>query len=248
MTHPSVIIFAFFNEGASHHPESAPAYAAMASALRSRNTGRLVSWASNRVNASIGWSRGLPDLNLHLADVVSFNWYPGWYECHVPGALHPPTPAGPNCLPPTPEKWWQDKAEWAANAWPQKPFLISETGAAGIAGWHNGTAIQDFALHCVWPGRDEPCWSEEFQRVIVASDVAAVTRPQQPAAAIIAGISIWQFADSQDNRGNCTSAAECNRLDTYRPHALNSKGMLTGWRQPKESYHAVSALFTKATE
>jgi beta-glucuronidase len=250
--HPCVVIFAFFNEGQSHHPGSTPAYAAMASALRSRDSTRLITWASNRVNASIGWSRGLPDVNLHLGDLVSFNWYPGWYECHVPGCnasmgCSPPDPAGPSCLPPTPQHWWEDKAQWAATAWPRKPFVISETGAGGVSGWHNGTSTLDFALRCRWPGRDEPCWSEEFQREVVASDVRAVvvSSKQQLSQrhASIAGRSVWLLFDAQDNRGNCTGAQCIAHIDTYRPHALNSKGACSEWRQPKQVYYAISKLF-----
>ena len=229
-----------------------PAYAAMAAAFRERDQTRLVSWATNRVNASIGWSHGLLDLNLHLADIVAFNWYPGWYECHVPGCntingCTPPTPAGPSCLAPTPQNWWQAKAEWAAAAYPSKPFIISETGAGAIAGWHNGTSVTDYALHCRWPGRDEPCWSEEFQRDIVRSQVTAVvgnsSAEAPPPSTTIAGLSLWLLFDSQDNRGNC-STAQCHaQLDTWRPHALNNKGICSAWREPKLAYHAVSDLF-----
>ena len=171
----------------------------------------------------------------------------------MPGALHPPTPAGPSCLPPTSQHWWQEKARWAEKAWPRKPFLISETGAAGISGWHNGTTLRDFAQQCSWPGRDEPCWSEEFQRDVVASDVAAVVVNKvvgggtADTAPVVAGLSIWLLIDSQDNRGNCSGNTECQQLDMWRPHALNSKGMATEWRQPKEVFYAVSALFANAT-
>lgn len=102
--HPSVIMWAFFNEGASDSPDSTPAYTgalergvaapqwwraallplaqprllchalppcqAMAEAIRARDTSRLVTWASNKIEK---------DVNYQLADVVSFNSYPGWY-------------------------------------------------------------------------------------------------------------------------------------------------------------------------
>lgn len=43
----------------------------MSNALREEDSTRLITWASNRKEK---------DLNFHLADMISFNDYPGWYE------------------------------------------------------------------------------------------------------------------------------------------------------------------------
>jgi len=55
------------------HPTPATTFIpqAMAGAIRERDTSRLVTWASNRIEN---------DINLNLTDVVSFNNYPGWYS------------------------------------------------------------------------------------------------------------------------------------------------------------------------
>ena len=82
----------------------------MSERLRQRDRSRLITWASNRQSA---------DVNFHLADVVSFNGYDGWY-------------GGP---PSTINATWTKAFEWARSHWPSKPMMISETGAGGIAGW-----------------------------------------------------------------------------------------------------------------
>ena len=82
----------------------------MSERLRQRDRSRLITWASNRQSA---------DVNFHLADVVSFNGYDGWY-------------GGP---PSTINATWTKAFEWAQSHWPRKPMMISETGAGGIAGW-----------------------------------------------------------------------------------------------------------------
>jgi beta-glucuronidase len=115
--HPSVVLWGFFNEGCSEDPLCSPAYATMAKTIRDRDPSRLVTWASNR--------REL-DINLHLADVVSFNNYPGWYEGNA------------SSIVPS----WQSDAAWVLQKWPTKPFLISEAGAGGIVGWLNGTDVR----------------------------------------------------------------------------------------------------------
>jgi exo-beta-1,3-glucanase (GH17 family) len=50
---------------------------------------------------------------LEHADMVSFNAYPGWYGGNA-STIH---------------GYWLQKAAWVRDTWPDKPFLISETGA-----------------------------------------------------------------------------------------------------------------------
>merc|ERR1712166_578183 len=67
--HPSVLIFGFFNEGASHDGSVATrnAYSAMVKILKTISRGtRLVSWGS---------IAGTSDQHLSLADVASFHDY-----------------------------------------------------------------------------------------------------------------------------------------------------------------------------
>merc|ERR1711907_708993 len=106
MNHPSIILWGFFNEGQSDDHRSTPSYVAMADTFRSRDPSRLVTWASNRCEKDLGFKS---------ADVISFNHYPGWYG----GDL--------STIVPT----WEQHASWVAAHFPDKPFIISETGAGG---------------------------------------------------------------------------------------------------------------------
>jgi beta-galactosidase/beta-glucuronidase len=65
---PSVIVWAFLNEGESDDASVTSTYATMAAAFRKRDASRLVTWASNTLEA---------DKGLEHADVVAFNAYPG---------------------------------------------------------------------------------------------------------------------------------------------------------------------------
>jgi len=61
------------------------------------------------------------DQTLDLADVISFNDYPGWYDATV------------NDIPAV----WSHYAEWARITHPGKPILISEVGASGLVGFRS---------------------------------------------------------------------------------------------------------------
>ena len=186
---PSVVLWGFFNEGQSDRAAACPSYAAMAHAFRSRDSSRLVTWASNRKSG---------DLCLKEADVISFNAYPGWY--------------GGNAS--TVNSSWLWDANWTASNWPQKPFIISETGAGGIAGNRSASLAR---------------WSEEYQRLVDGYDVATAMDSAQ-----VAGIALWQFSDIKvDEPSN----------STRRPGGINNKGVFTRWRQPKLAVQRVSAIY-----
>lgn len=113
--HPAVIIWAFFNEGQSDNNASVPSYAKMAATFRGRDSTRLVTWADNRGDRGKAYEH---------ADIVSNNYYPGWYNGPASGI----------------NETWSSRAAWAAAAYPHKPFMISETGAGGIWGQHSQNA------------------------------------------------------------------------------------------------------------
>jgi len=69
--HPSIILWGFFNEGQSDNNATTPSYAAMAGTFRGRDPTRLVTWADNRGNRGKAYQ---------YADVISNNYYPGWYN------------------------------------------------------------------------------------------------------------------------------------------------------------------------
>jgi len=187
--HPSVVLWGFFNEGQSDKPQACPSYTAMAHAFRSRDSSRLVTWASNRRSG---------DVCLQHADVISFNAYPGWYGGNVS----------------TVNRSWESDADWVAQHWPMKPFLISETGAGAIAGNHSASLAR---------------WSEEYQRLVDGYDVATAMRSDR-----IAGISLWQFADVKVDEP---------RNSTRRPGGINNKGVFSRWRKPKLAAEVVGAIY-----
>jgi len=190
--HPSVVLWGFFNEGQSDHSEACPSYAAMARAFRSSDSSRLVTWASNRKSG---------DLCLQHADVVSFNSYPGWY--------------GGNAS--TVNSSWELDADWVAAHWPTKPFIISETGAGGIAGNRSASLAR---------------WSEDYQQLVDGFDAAtAMNSPN------VAGISLWQFADIKVDQPNSS---------TSRPGGINNKGVFDRWRTPKLAARRVGEVYGAA--
>eukprot|EP00933_Yihiella_yeosuensis_P041411 TRINITY_DN35800_c0_g2_i1.p1 TRINITY_DN35800_c0_g2~~TRINITY_DN35800_c0_g2_i1.p1 ORF type:complete len:487 (+),score=74.41 TRINITY_DN35800_c0_g2_i1:33-1463(+) len=157
INHPSVIMWGFLNEGETRDLRSRPTHAHLAQFARTRDPSRLVSWASRHK---------MKDLTLDLADVISFNDYPGWYDTSV------------NEIP----SIWQSYADWVRENYPGKPFLAAEAGSSGLAGFRRppsgGTDSDGMEM-----------WSEDLQAAIVGSTVAAIS------AAGFAGVALWQFAD-----------------------------------------------------
>ena len=115
-SHPSVILHGFFNEGPSTDPAACVGYNASASAIRALvpRTHRMVTWASSSKEK---------DLCFGSADVLAFNEYPGWYTESFE----------------TVNQTWAGYAAWAADHYPSKPFLVSETGGGALWEWRNGS-------------------------------------------------------------------------------------------------------------
>ena len=65
----------------------------MSKAFHTRDPSRLVTWADNRGEASTCYE---------YADVVSNNYYPGWYNGPADGI----------------NKTWSDRAAWVADTYP----------------------------------------------------------------------------------------------------------------------------------
>eukprot|EP00117_Sycon_ciliatum_P029762 scpid38042/ scgid23617/ Beta-glucuronidase; Beta-D-glucuronoside glucuronosohydrolase len=118
--HPSIIIWAFLNEGASNKKSACDsAYVPQASRYRELGVNGLVSWASNKKQS---------DVCLDNADVVSFNSYPGWYGDSGDYSLQDQLgTVAPAIL---------EEASWAAVN-QKKPFIKSEIGAGAIPEWED---------------------------------------------------------------------------------------------------------------
>jgi len=111
MNHPSIMVWAWFNEGPSDNQAACPAYAACAK-VAGRDPTRFLSWASSKQQR---------DQCLEHATAVSFNGYPAWYSNQHQLDV--------------PARFWSENAAWVKEHYPEKPFFISETGAGGLFEW-----------------------------------------------------------------------------------------------------------------
>ena len=135
------------------------------------------------------------------ADVVSFNSYPGWYGGNASSV----------------NASWEADAAWVVAHWPAKPFLISETGAGGIAGNHSASLQR---------------WSEEYQALVDGDDAATAM-----GSADVAGLALWQYSDIKVDQPNSSSG---------RPGGINNKGVYDRWRRPKLAAARVSEIYGAA--
>jgi len=145
--HPSIILWAYLNEGDSSQTASCDTYNKLATRYRDLGIQGLVTWASDHNQNDVCYSVAKPD-------VISWNSYPGWYDnsndydpadtlTHVRPAI-------------------QSEQTWVNTNYPTKAFLKSEIGAGGIPGF------SDFFFG---PGG---FWSIEYQGAlldIVADEV-----------------------------------------------------------------------------
>ena len=130
--HPSVIIFAFQNENASQTKEGKKMNDALIEAIRSQDSGRLVTFACNHT---------VDDISNANTDLVSFNTYPGWI--------------GSNAGTFENQKNLIDAAVTKIvtrfrKLYPEKPIIVSEMGTTAIYGYHDpaaGQGTEEFQLY-----------------------------------------------------------------------------------------------------
>lgn len=115
--HPSIFIWGLLNECASDTQYGRSCYEKQIAQIRSLDSSRPVTFASCRFNT---------DICLDLVDVVSYNYYPGWYHN---------TPV---------TDYLKEGYQWIQTTLGAgKPFLVSEIGAGAIYGYRSAT-------HCKW--------------------------------------------------------------------------------------------------
>lgn len=141
--HPSIIFRGFLNEAATDQEAARDLVGKLSSLSRKLDPSRLVTYAT---------MHGKNDRCLDLADVVSFNTYPGWY-----GGTH--TFFREELVRTDLEGLFAH-----VRSTPElsgKPVIISEIGAAAMIGDHSGRR-----------------WSEEYQKQLVECAVrTALTHP-----------------------------------------------------------------------
>ncbi|MFD0672445.1 glycoside hydrolase family 2 protein [Cohnella sp. GCM10027633] len=114
--HPSIVVWGLLNECASNTEEGRTHFEAQFRQLRGLDGSRPLTYASCHVFA---------DRCLDLADIVSFNLYPGWYN------------------PETVEEFYGLLRPWVdANGGAGKPFLVSEFGGEAPYGFRDPGAAK----------------------------------------------------------------------------------------------------------
>ena len=197
--HPSIILWGFLNEGASDAEFARECYTKLIALIRSLDPTRLVTYASNRY---------LTDIFLNLVDVVSFNFYPGWYSPD----RETDRPLG-EILP----RIRGDIEGLEKLGLSDKPFIISEIGAAALYGCRD--PHQGF-------------WTEDYQAELLR--IVCQETIDNPS---IAGLSLWQFCDIRTYQGSGL---------LVRPRGFNNKGTFDEYRRPKAAAAAVKAVFATA--
>ena len=191
VNHPCIYVWGVLNECESETAFGRAIYERNLSELRQLDPTRPVTFASCRY---------FKDICLDLVDIASFNIYPGWY-------VREDVRAFVNRL----LKWMDENG--AAN----KPIIISEIGAGGIAGYHDPFG--------------QAKWSEERQASIIEEQLRVVTTTPR-----LSGVYVWQFADVRVSE-------EWARA---RPKTMNNKGIVDNWRRPKLAYATVKRIFREA--
>ncbi|MDF2962565.1 MAG: beta-galactosidase [Paenibacillus sp.] len=114
--HPAIIIWAILNECASHTEEGRVHYKRQLEQIRSMDTSRPLTFASHHRDK---------EMCFDLADIVSFNLYPGWYGNEEPGELCDLA------------RGWADAAGGKG-----KPVIMSEFGGDGFYGYRSPTRVK----------------------------------------------------------------------------------------------------------
>ncbi|MBD2848164.1 beta-glucuronidase [Paenibacillus sp. IB182496] len=115
VNHPSIVIWGILNECASDCEEGRAHYARQFEQIRSMDHSRPLTFASHHRDR---------ELCFDLADIVSFNLYPGWYGDEDPGELV------------------DEARKWAQVGGTGKPIIMSEFGADGYYGYRDPTRVR----------------------------------------------------------------------------------------------------------
>ena len=174
--HPSVILFGFLNEVASHIPPARALVERLVAAIRAEGSGRLVTFACNI------WKK---DLCHDCTDVVSFNTYPGTIPCYpgLPEELAEKVRNSPDAGIGTIARHFRAK-------YPDKPILLSESGCAGqyglrdpAAGWGTEDFQNEYIADILETVRDTPelcgcsLWQMNDNRTYHRNSTAQVGKP-----------------------------------------------------------------------
>ena len=196
--HPSIIIWGMHNEIPTYSPNSYHLSEKWSKILREKGGNRLITHASNHP---------LKDNDMGFDDFISINIYHGWYRY---GGYNGTFDDWSLMI----EQFRQRRKELG---WEDKPVIMSEFGAAALAGYHT-------------PFDSGIKWSEEYQRDILEYCIELFHNTDY-----MRGTYLWQFANIR------TSPS----MDINRARYFNNKGILDEYRNPKAAYFKVKELYTK---
>ncbi|MBE6625071.1 MAG: beta-glucuronidase [Ruminococcaceae bacterium] len=195
--HPSIIIWGMHNEIATYHPNTHPISEKWSKFLRANGGNRLITHASNHP---------LKDNDMDFDDIICINIYHGWYRY---GGYNGNLADWDMMI----KQFAERRIE---NGWTDKPVIMSEFGAAALAGFHSHF--------------DTVRWSEEYQR-----DLLEYTLELFHNTDYMRGTFIWQFCNIRTSPST----------DLNRVRYFNNKGILDEYRNPKASYFKVKELYHK---
>ena len=190
--HPCIIIWGMHNEIDTTKETALVITKAFHEYLKENGGNRLITHASNHQ---------LNDLCMDYDDIICLNVYYGWYK----GTLD------------VWDKLVVDlKNRLIEKNWFGKPVIMSEFGAAALAGFHSHF--------------DTVRWSEEDQRDLLEYTIELFHRTEY-----MRGTYVWQFC-------NIRTSPE---MDINRVRYFNNKGIIDEYRNPKAAYFKVKELYGK---
>lgn len=195
--HPSIIIWGMHNEIATYSPYTYHTSEKWSKFLRENGGNRLITHAS---------CHPMYDCDMDFDDIICINIYHGWYRYNgYDGKL--------TDWDKMVEQFRQRRIE---KGWENKPVIMSEFGAAALAGYHTPF--------------DTVRWSEEYQRDLLEYCLELFHKTDY-----MRGTYIWQFCNIRTSPST----------DLNRVRYFNNKGILDEYRNPKAAFYKVKELYEK---